>query len=89
MVLTGRCRPDVGAGRTKAVKQEDGLAHRRCERFITSGAPTTGENIIHLVLARPRALDGAGPVAVRSSSTRRPAKERNGVFVTNSSTRWA
>src|SRR3954447_12294726 len=44
---------DVGAGRTKAIKQEDGSWHiDGVKRFITSGdADDLGENIIHLVLA--------------------------------------
>jgi len=51
---------DVGAGRTKAIKQEDGSWHiDGVKRFITSGdADDIGENILHLVLARP---EGAGP----------------------------
>src|SRR6185312_689728 len=51
---------DVGAGRTKAVRQEDGSWHiEGVKRFITSGEhDDLGENILHLVLARP---EGAGP----------------------------
>ena len=51
---------DVGAGRTKAVKQEDGSWHiDGVKRFITSGdSGDLFENIFHLVLARP---EGAGP----------------------------
>lgn len=50
---------DVGAGRTKAVKQDDGTWHiEGVKRFITSGEHDLTENIIHLVLARP---EGAGP----------------------------
>jgi alkylation response protein AidB-like acyl-CoA dehydrogenase len=83
---------DVGAGRTKAVKQEDGSWHiDGVKRFITSGdADDLGENIIHLVLARP---EGAGPGTKGLSlffvpkflfdpETGEPG-ERNGVFVTN------
>ena len=45
---------DVGAGRTKAIKQEDGTWHiEGVKRFITSGEHDMSENIIHLVLARP------------------------------------
>ncbi|MFB7662856.1 acyl-CoA dehydrogenase [Kitasatospora sp. NPDC056138] len=45
---------DVGAGRTKAVKQEDGSWHiEGVKRFITSGEHDMSDNIIHLVLARP------------------------------------
>ena len=51
---------DVGAGRTKAVQQDDGTWHiDGVKRFITSGdSDDLFENIIHLVLARP---EGAGP----------------------------
>src|SRR5690606_15617784 len=51
---------DVGAGRTKAIKQEDGSWHiEGVKRFITSGdSDDLFENIMHLVLARP---EGAGP----------------------------
>ena len=45
---------DVGAGRTKAVKQPDGTWHiTGNKRFITSGDSDLTENIIHFVLARP------------------------------------
>jgi alkylation response protein AidB-like acyl-CoA dehydrogenase len=83
---------DVGAGRTKAIKQEDGSWHiDGVKRFITSGdADDIGENIIHLVLARP---EGAAPGTKGLSlffvpkflfdpETGEP-RERNGVFVTN------
>jgi len=83
---------DVGAGRTKAVKQEDGSWHiDGVKRFITSGdADDLGENILHLVLARP---EGAGsgtkglslffvPKFLFDPETGEPG-ERNGVFVTN------
>ena len=50
---------DVGAGRTKAVKQEDGSWHLTgVKRFITSAEHDLSDNIFHLVLARP---EGAGP----------------------------
>jgi alkylation response protein AidB-like acyl-CoA dehydrogenase len=83
---------DVGAGRTKAVKQDDGSWHLDgVKRFITSGdADDIGENILHLVLARP---EGAGPGTKGLSlffvpkflfdfETGEPG-ERNGAFVTN------
>jgi alkylation response protein AidB-like acyl-CoA dehydrogenase len=45
---------DVGAGRTKAVLQDDGTWHLEgVKRFITSGDHDMTENIVHLVLARP------------------------------------
>ncbi|MET9478927.1 acyl-CoA dehydrogenase [Streptomyces sp. NPDC006638] len=50
---------DVGAGRTKAVQQDDGTWHiEGVKRFITSGEHDMSENILHYVLARP---EGAGP----------------------------
>ncbi|MCW4355819.1 acyl-CoA dehydrogenase [Hoyosella sp. YIM 151337] len=50
---------DVGAGRTKAVKQDDGTWHiDGVKRFITSAtSDDLFPNIMHLVLARP---EGAG-----------------------------
>ena len=81
---------DVGAGRTKATQQPDGTWHLDgVKRFITSGdADDIGENILHLVLARP---EGAGPGTKGLSlffvpkyhfdfETGEPG-ERNGVFV--------
>jgi alkylation response protein AidB-like acyl-CoA dehydrogenase len=50
---------DVGAGRTRAVQQEDGSWHiTGVKRFITSAEHDLSDNIIHLVLARP---EGAKP----------------------------
>src|ERR687884_62275 len=50
---------DVGAGRTKAVRQDDGSWHiTGVKRFITSAEHDLSDNIVHLVLARP---EGAGP----------------------------
>ena len=83
---------DVGAGRTKAVQQEDGSWHiEGVKRFITSGdSDDMFENIFHLVLARP---EGAGPGTKGLSLFFVPKfhfdfetntmGERNGVFVTN------
>ncbi|MBO0853390.1 MAG: acyl-CoA dehydrogenase [Nocardia sp.] len=83
---------DVGAGRTKAVQQEDGSWHiEGVKRFITSGdSDDLFENIFHLVLARP---EGAGPGTKGLSLFFVPKfhfdfetqtlGERNGVFVTN------
>ncbi len=83
---------DVGAGRTKAVQQEDGSWHiDGVKRFITSAdSDDLFENILHLVLARP---EGAGPGTKGLSlffvpkflfdpETGEPG-ERNGAFVTN------
>ncbi len=45
---------DVGAGRTRAILQEDGSWHLEgVKRFITSAEHDLTDNIIHLVLARP------------------------------------
>jgi len=83
---------DVGAGRSKAVQQEDGTWHiEGVKRFITSGdSDDLFENIMHLVLARP---EGAGPGTKGLSLFYVPKfhfdfetntlGERNGVFVTN------
>jgi alkylation response protein AidB-like acyl-CoA dehydrogenase len=83
---------DVGAGRTKAVQQQDGSWHiDGVKRFITSGdSDDLFENIFHLVLARP---EGAGPGTKGLSLFFVPKflfdfetgelGERNGVFVTN------
>ncbi|MFI5100381.1 MAG: acyl-CoA dehydrogenase [Actinomycetes bacterium] len=50
---------DVGAGRTKAIRQDDGSWHiEGVKRFITSAEHDLTDNIFHLVLARP---EGAGP----------------------------
>src|SRR6266496_3806273 len=50
---------DVGAGRTKAIRQPDGTWHiEGVKRFITSAEHDLADNIFHLVLARP---EGAGP----------------------------
>ncbi len=88
---------DVGAGRTKAVQQEDGSWHiEGVKRFITSGEHDMSENILHYVLARPRAPAPA-PRACPSSSSRstsstsRPASWASATASTppTSSTRWA
>ena len=50
---------DVGAGRTRAVRQPDGTWHiEGVKRFITCAEHDMAENIFHLVLARP---EGHGP----------------------------
>jgi alkylation response protein AidB-like acyl-CoA dehydrogenase len=83
---------DVGAGRTRAVPQPDGSWHiEGVKRFITAGEHDLGENIIHLVLARP---EGAGPGTKGLSlflvpkyhfdlQTGELTGERNGVYATN------
>jgi alkylation response protein AidB-like acyl-CoA dehydrogenase len=81
---------DVGAGRTKAVRQDDGSWHiDGVKRFITSGDSDLAENIFHLVLARP---EGAQPGTKGLSLFFVPKfhfdpetgelGERNGVYVT-------
>lgn len=83
---------DVGAGRTKAIKQDDGSWHiEGVKRFITSAtSDDLFENIFHLVLARP---EGAGPGTKGLSLffvpkfhfdfEKNELGERNGAFVTN------
>ncbi|MFJ4920406.1 acyl-CoA dehydrogenase [Streptomyces sp. NPDC088725] len=82
---------DVGAGRTKAVEQEDGSWHiEGVKRFITSGEHDLSENILHYVLARP---EGAGPGTKGLSLFLVPKYEfdwetgelgeRNGAYATN------
>ncbi|MET8831079.1 acyl-CoA dehydrogenase [Streptomyces sp. NPDC004610] len=82
---------DVGAGRAKAVRQEDGSWHiEGVKRFITSGEHDMEENILHYVLARP---EGAGPGTKGLSLFLVPKflfdfgtgelGERNGVYATN------
>ncbi|MFI1865671.1 MULTISPECIES: acyl-CoA dehydrogenase [Streptomyces] len=82
---------DVGAGRSRAVRQEDGSWHiEGVKRFITSGEHDMSENIFHYVLARP---EGAGPGTKGLSLFLVPKflfdwetgelGERNGVYATN------
>ena len=82
---------DVGAGRAKAVRQEDGSWHiEGVKRFITSAEHDMAENIFHLVLARP---EGHGPGTKGLSMFLVPKfhvnletgelGERNGAYVTN------
>ncbi|MCP2166284.1 acyl-CoA dehydrogenase [Goodfellowiella coeruleoviolacea] len=86
---------DVGAGRTKAVLQEDGSWHLDgVKRFITCGDQDMTENIMHLVLARPEGPGIEAKPGTKGLSlflvpkfhfdpqTGEPG-ERNGVFVTN------
>ncbi|WP_433408688.1 acyl-CoA dehydrogenase [Saccharomonospora azurea] len=86
---------DVGAGRTKAVKQEDGSWHiEGVKRFITSGDQDMTENIMHLVLARPEGPGIEPKPGTKGLSLFLVPKfhfdtntgelgERNGAFVTN------
>ncbi|GAA1086907.1 MULTISPECIES: acyl-CoA dehydrogenase [Kitasatospora] len=82
---------DVGAGRTKAIKQEDGSWHiEGVKRFITSGEHDMSDNIIHLVLARPEGgkpgTKGLGLYIVPKYDfdwETGELGERNGVYATN------
>ncbi|UCM89012.1 acyl-CoA dehydrogenase [Streptomyces marincola] len=82
---------DVGAGRAKAVRQDDGSWHiEGVKRFITSGEHDLSENIVHFVLARP---EGHGPGTKGLSLFIVPKYDfdwdtgelgaRNGVYATN------
>ena len=82
---------DVGAGRSKAIRQPDGSWHiEGVKRFITSAEHDMADNIIHYVLARP---EGAGPGTKGLSLFLVPKYDfdwdtgelgaRNGVLVTN------
>ena len=87
---------DVGAGRTKATANDDGTWNiEGVKRFITSGEHDMSENIIHLVLARPQGVEGAGGPGTKGLSlfivpkyhfdveTGELTGERNGAYVTN------
>ncbi|WP_328446997.1 acyl-CoA dehydrogenase [Amycolatopsis sp. NBC_00438] len=86
---------DVGAGRTKAVQQEDGSWHiDGVKRFITSAEHDMSENIMHLVLARPEGPGIETKAGTKGLSLFLVPKfhfdsktgelgERNGAFVTN------
>jgi alkylation response protein AidB-like acyl-CoA dehydrogenase len=86
---------DVGAGRTKAVRQEDGSWHiDGVKRFITSAEHDMSENIMHLVLARPEGPGIETRPGTKGLSLFLVPKfhfdsktgelgERNGAFVTN------
>lgn len=82
---------DVGAGRAKAVQNEDGTwTITGVKRFITSAESDMVDNVVHFVLARP---EGAGPGTKGLSLFILPKfhvdletgelGERNGVYVTN------
>lgn len=86
---------DVGAGRTKAIRQPDGTWHLEgVKRFITSAEQDLTDNIIHLVLARPEGEGVETRPGTKGLSLFIVPKfhfdpesgelgERNGVFVTN------
>ena len=81
---------DVGACRTTAIRQADGSWHLEgVKRFITGGDSDFSENILHLVLARPRGA-GSGTKGLslfvvpkfHFDSGTGELGARNGVFVT-------
>ncbi len=86
---------DVGAGRTKATPNDDGTWNiEGVKRFITSAEGDLSDNIIHLVLARPVGVEGAGGPGTKGLSLFIVPKyhfdletgelgERNGAYVTN------
>src|SRR3954470_20011699 len=86
---------DVGAGRTKATRQEDGSWHiDGVKRFITSAEHDMSENIMHLVLARPEGPGIETKPGTKGLSLFLVPKfhfdtktgelgERNGAYVTN------
>ncbi|WP_434452112.1 acyl-CoA dehydrogenase [Lentzea sp. E54] len=86
---------DVGAGRTKAIKQDDGSWHiEGVKRFITSADQDLTENIMHMVLARPEGDGIEAKPGTKGLSLFLVPKfhfdpesgelgERNGAFVTN------
>ncbi|MFF0496517.1 acyl-CoA dehydrogenase [Nocardia aobensis] len=81
---------DVGAARTTAVAQADGSWHLEgVKRFITGGDSDISDNILHLVLARPRgAAAGTKGLSLfvvpkfHFDSETGELGARNGVFVT-------
>jgi alkylation response protein AidB-like acyl-CoA dehydrogenase len=86
---------DVGAGRTRALPQDDGTWRiEGVKRFITSAEHDLSENIVHLVLARPQGVEGAGGPGTKGLSlfvvpqhhfdvqTGELTGRRNGVYVT-------
>lgn len=85
---------DVGAARTRAYLQPDGSWHLDgVKRFITFGDHDLTDNIVHMVLARPAGVEGAGGPGTRGLSLFVVPKfhvdletgelgERNGAFVT-------
>jgi alkylation response protein AidB-like acyl-CoA dehydrogenase len=87
---------DVGSGKTFATDNGDGTWNiSGVKRFITSAESDLQENIMHLVLARPRGVEGVGGPGTKGLSlflvpkyhfdveTGELTGERNGVYVTN------
>ncbi|HEY6933576.1 MAG TPA: acyl-CoA dehydrogenase [Marmoricola sp.] len=86
---------DVGAGRTRATPNDDGTWNiEGVKRFITSAESDLAENVVHLVLARPQGVEGAGGPGTKGLSlfivpkyhfdleTGELTGERNGAYVT-------
>jgi len=87
---------DVGAGKSFATPNEDGSWNiTGVKRFITSAESDLQENIMHLVLARPKGVDGIGGPGTKGLSlflvpkyhfdheTGELTGARNGAYVTN------
>jgi len=87
---------DVGAGRTRAVPNDDGSWNiSGVKRFITAAEHDLADNILHLVLARPVGVDGVGGPGTKGLSlflvpkfhfdleTGELTGERNGAVTTN------
>jgi alkylation response protein AidB-like acyl-CoA dehydrogenase len=86
---------DVGAGRSKATQNDDGTWNiEGVKRFITSAESDLSDNVIHMVLARPVGVEGAGGPGTKGLSLFIVPKfhfdletgelgERNGAYVTN------
>ncbi|HNN48002.1 MAG TPA: acyl-CoA dehydrogenase, partial [Marmoricola sp.] len=87
---------DVGAGRTKATPNDDGSWNiEGVKRFITVAEHDAYDNIMHMVLARPHGVEGAGGPGTKGlslflvpkyhfdSETGELTGERNGVYTTN------
>jgi alkylation response protein AidB-like acyl-CoA dehydrogenase len=86
---------DVGAGRTKATPNDDGTWNiEGVKRFITSAEGDLSDNVIHMVLARPSGVEGAGGPGTKGLrlfivpkfhfdvETGELTGERNGAYVT-------
>ncbi|TCJ29850.1 acyl-CoA dehydrogenase [Nocardioides jejuensis] len=86
---------DVGAGKTFATDNGDGTWNiSGVKRFITSAESDLQENIMHLVLARPKGIEGVGGPGTKGLSLFLVSKyhfdletgelgARNGAYVTN------
>ena len=87
---------DVGAGRTRAIPNDDGSWNiEGVKRFITAAEHDLADNILHLVLARPVGVDGVGGPGTKGLSlflvpkyhfdleTGERTGERNGAYATN------